>query len=203
MDQKQRPLVELLFQVEILFLERFFNVNWGELGKVELQDSPTAYNTVYVGVKGAPEASTINAPKMISNIPSTEKVAEKPFLVEEDGKWFVYVPLVWLRGFRWEHGWCFILFFLFASKSVQKSPGGLNFNHFNNFSIFLQKKTSLSNHFFDKDVFPQVEGLTLFSSRDLRYHESPVVMASSTILNGKFQLKRCNLYRKWNFVFVG
>eukprot|EP00434_Breviolum_minutum_P043518 symbB.v1.2.038798.t1/scaffold6179.1/size20273/1 len=65
-----------------------------ELGKVELQDSPTAYNTVYVGVKGAPEASTINAPKMISNIPSTEKVAEKPFLVEEDGKWFVYVPRI-------------------------------------------------------------------------------------------------------------
>lgn len=154
MDQKQRPLVELLFQVEILFLERFFNVNWGELGKVELQDSPTAYNTVYVGVKGAPEASTINAPKMISNIPSTEKVAEKPFLVEEDGKWFVYVPLVWLRGFRWEHGWCFILFFLFASKSVQKSPGGLNFNHFNNFSIFRGKKTIIIKSFFWQRCFP-------------------------------------------------
>lgn len=108
-------MVELLFQVNFVSWKAF-NVNWGELGKVELQDSPTAYNTVYVGVKGAPEASTINAPQMISNIPSTEKVAEKPFLVEEDGKWFVYVPLVWLRG-QDENMDVLILFFV-ASKSV-------------------------------------------------------------------------------------
>lgn len=180
MDQKQRPLVELLFQVEILFLERFFNVNWGELGKVELQDSPTAYNTVYVGVKGAPEASTINAPKMISNIPSTEKVAEKPFLVEEDGKWFVYVPLVWLRGFRWEHGWCFILFFLFGSKSVQKSPGGLNFNHFNNFSIFLQKKHHYQIIFLTKMFFPSSgRSNTLFIQRP----QVPRITSGDGIIN--------------------
>ena len=47
-----------------------------------------------------------------------------------------------------------------------------------------------------------MEGPTLFSSRDLRYHESPVVMASSTILNGKFQLKRCNLYRIRETLFL-
>ena len=94
---------------------------WGELGKVEFHDSPTAYNTVYVGVKGAPEVSTVNAPQMISNIPSTEKVAEKPFLVEEDGKWFVYVPLI--VSSRWENGcfhfllvWCFKIKFCGYSK---------------------------------------------------------------------------------------
>ncbi len=102
--------------------------NWGELGKVEFHDSPTAYNTVYVGVKGAPEVSTVNAPQMISNIPSTEKVAEKPFLVEEDGKWFVYVPLFWL----WAQGAktdVFIFFWFGASKSifVDTPSGGLKY----------------------------------------------------------------------------
>jgi hypothetical protein len=31
---------------------------------------------------------------MVSDIPQTDRVAEKPFLVEEDGKWFVYAT--WL-----------------------------------------------------------------------------------------------------------
>ena len=44
--------------------------------------------------------------------------------------------------------------FLFASKSVQKSPGGLNFNHFNNFSIFLQKKNIIIKSFFWQRCFP-------------------------------------------------
>lgn len=64
-------------------------VDLGEIGNVNLSSSKTAFNTVYVGVKGAPQPSDVNAPKMISNIPSTDRVAEKPYLVEVDGQWFV------------------------------------------------------------------------------------------------------------------
>ena len=56
----------------------------------------SAYNTVYVGVQGAPAPHEVNAPQMVSTIESTEHVAEKPFLLEEDGRWFVVVGV--LRG---------------------------------------------------------------------------------------------------------
>ncbi|CAK9112605.1 3-beta-glucosidase) (Laminarinase) (SacteLam55A) [Durusdinium trenchii] len=63
-----------------------------EFGHVNLKKNTNAYNTVYVGVKGTPETHEINAPQMVSSIPKTERVAEKPFLVEEMGHWFVSVP---------------------------------------------------------------------------------------------------------------
>lgn len=56
---------------------------------MNLKKNTNAYNTVYVGVKGTPETHEINAPQMVSSIPKTERVAEKPFLVEEMGHWFV------------------------------------------------------------------------------------------------------------------
>lgn len=64
-----------------------------EFGKVDIRNTSN-YNTVYVGVQGAPQVPKVNAPQMVSDIPQTDRVAEKPFLVEENGKWFVYVPPV-------------------------------------------------------------------------------------------------------------
>ena len=65
----------------------------GEFGKVDIRNTSN-YNTVYVGVRGAPQLPKVNAPQMVSDIPQTDRVAEKPFLVEENGKWFVYAT--WL-----------------------------------------------------------------------------------------------------------
>ena len=47
-----------------------------------------------MGVRGAPKLPKVNAPQMVSDIPRSDRVAEKPFLVEENGKWFVYAT--WL-----------------------------------------------------------------------------------------------------------
>ena len=60
----------------------------GSLGAVKKQTN--AYNVVYVGVEGALAIEEVNAPQMASVV-ALERVAEKPFLVE-DGQWSVVVP---------------------------------------------------------------------------------------------------------------
>ena len=58
--------------------------------------------------------------------------------------------------FDWEvvRTWMFWYSSFFASKSVEQTPGGLNFNNFNNFSIFLQKKHHYQIIFLTKMFFP-------------------------------------------------
>ncbi|CAJ1426387.1 unnamed protein product [Effrenium voratum] len=51
-----------------------------------------ALNNVYLGVHGAPEVPVPNAPQMVSRRPTVDRVAEKPFLTEQDGIWEVVVP---------------------------------------------------------------------------------------------------------------
>lgn len=49
-------------------------------------------NNVYLGVHGAPEVPVPNAPQMVSRRPTVDRVAEKPFLTEQDGIWEVVAP---------------------------------------------------------------------------------------------------------------
>jgi hypothetical protein len=50
------------------------------------------WNYVFVGVEGAPAKSDTSKKDQVTTVKQTPRTAEKPYLVEKGGKWFIAVP---------------------------------------------------------------------------------------------------------------
>eukprot|EP00928_Gymnodinium_smaydae_P091113 TRINITY_DN74817_c0_g1_i1.p1 TRINITY_DN74817_c0_g1~~TRINITY_DN74817_c0_g1_i1.p1 ORF type:complete len:621 (-),score=51.79 TRINITY_DN74817_c0_g1_i1:214-2076(-) len=96
------------------------SLNWGDQQQFFFRNSEFAnvdytsagQSMVFVGVTGAPSYNTSMPKPLISNVFETPSVAEKPYLVEHEGEWYIVVPEVehrkrgvtsaWSRfGLRW------------------------------------------------------------------------------------------------------
>uniref|UniRef100_A0A7S4GL43 Uncharacterized protein n=1 Tax=Oxyrrhis marina TaxID=2969 RepID=A0A7S4GL43_OXYMA len=77
-------------QVHVGTQQQFFFRNSEFGGGVDYTTG--GWNFVFVGVEGAPTSSTTDKKYMVSNAQSAPIIAEKPYLVEENGSWSIAVP---------------------------------------------------------------------------------------------------------------